>query len=102
MEGLLFAALAFLFGLGLLVKGSDWLVDSAARIAKQLGVSDFVIGLTVVAIGTSIPEIGAALTASFYGNSALAIGTIVGSNISNIALILGLAALFVPISSRWR
>ena len=98
MADLVLSILLFGVGLGLLVKGADWLVDSAARIAKQLGVSEFVIGLTIVAIGTSIPELGATTTAMFFGNTELAIGDIIGSNIVNIALILGLAGVFTKIS----
>ena len=94
---LVWTVLTFCFGVGLLVKGSDWLVDASARIAKQFGVSNFVIGLTVVALGTSLPEFGAVLTASILGNNGLIMGGIVGSNIANLALIMGLAGLFVPI-----
>ena len=88
----------FCFGIGLLVKGSDWLVDSAARIAKQFGFSNFIIGLTIVAIGTSLPELATAITASFYGDSDLIVGTIIGSNIANLALVAGFAALLIPIA----
>lgn len=89
---------AFLFGLALLVKGADWMVSAAARLARQFGLSEFVIGLTIVATGTVMPELGASVTAAIYGNTALAVGNIVGSNIANIALILGIAGLFVPIA----
>ncbi len=88
----------FCFGIGLLVKGSDWLVDSAARIAKQFGLSNFIIGLTIVAIGTSLPELATAVISSLYGDSNLIIGTIIGSNIANLALVVGLAAIMVPIA----
>ncbi len=98
MQAILWTAAVFMFGLVLLIKGADWLVDSAARIAKQFGISEFAIGLTIVAIGTSVPEIAATVTASYYGNSALAMGDIIGSNITNIALILALAGIFAPIS----
>lgn len=95
---LLWTAIMFCFGIGLLVKGSDWLVDSAARIAKQFGFSNFIIGLTIVAIGTSLPELATVITASLYGDSDLIIGTIIGSNIANLALVVGLAAIVVPIA----
>ncbi len=95
---LFWTAVMFCFGIGLLVKGSDWLVDSAARIGKQFGLSNFIIGLTIVAIGTSLPELATAITASFYGDSNIIIGTIIGSNIANLALIVGLAAIMVPIA----
>jgi len=87
----------FVLGIGLLVKGSDWLVDASVRMAKQFGVSNFIIGLTIVAFGTSLPELGTEITASFFGNSELILGDIIGSNVANLALVLGLAGLFVPI-----
>lgn len=95
---IVWAILTFCLGIGLLVKGSDWLVDAAARIAKQFGVSNFVIGMTIVALGTSLPELGTAVAASLAGNSGLVMGDIIGSNIANLALIVGLAGFFVPIS----
>ena len=87
----------FLLGLAALVKGADFIVDSAARIAKQIGVSDFVIGLTIVAVGTSLPELAASVTAAYYGDTALAVGDIIGSNIANIGLLMGLSGLFAVI-----
>ena len=80
-------------GLGLLVKGSDLFVMSSSSIAKRLGISEFVIGLTLVSIGTSVPELASSLTASFQGASGIVIGNIVGSNIANVGLIVGTAAL---------
>ncbi|AKB84964.1 calcium/sodium antiporter [Methanococcoides methylutens] len=82
-----------LTGLILLVKGSDLFVSSASSIAKKLGVSDFIIGLTLVAIGTSIPELASSLAASLSQSSGIVIGNVVGSNIANIALIVGCAAI---------
>jgi cation:H+ antiporter len=87
----------FILGLVILVKGADFIVDSAARIAKQFGVSDFVIGLTIVAIGTSLPELAASITAAYYGDTPLAVGNVIGSNIANIGLILGLSGVFAVI-----
>jgi len=95
---LVWTIVMFLLGLGLLVKGSDWLVDAAARIAKQFGISNFMIGLTIVSLGTSLPELATEITASFFGNSDIIMGDIIGSNIANLALVLGLAGLFVPIA----
>lgn len=89
--------LIFALGIGLLVKGSDWLVDAAARIAKQFGISNFLIGVTIVALGTSLPELSTTVTASFFRNSELVLGNIIGSNIANIGLVLGLAGVFTPI-----
>jgi len=85
-------------GLALLVKGADWLVEGASSIASKLGISAIVIGLTVVSFGTSMPELIVNLIASGQGNAGLAIGNIVGSNIANILLILGVTALIVPLT----
>lgn len=76
-----------------LIKSSDVFVEAAARIAKIFGLSQFVIGLTIIAIGTSLPELGSDLMAAFAGETELAMGDIVGSCIANIGLILGLSAL---------
>jgi len=80
-------------GLALLVKGADYFVTAAASMAKRFGVSGFVIGLTLVAVGTSIPELASSITASLKHAGGLVIGAIVGSNIANIGLIVGIAAL---------
>ncbi|WP_210409256.1 calcium/sodium antiporter [Methanococcoides sp. NM1] len=82
-----------LIGLTLLVKGSDLFVSSASAIAKKLGVSEFIIGLTLVAIGTSIPELASSVAASLSQSSGIVVGNVVGSNIANIALIVGCAAI---------
>ncbi|WP_440952198.1 calcium/sodium antiporter [Methanococcoides sp. FTZ1] len=82
-----------LIGLILLVKGSDFFVSSASSIAKKFGVSEFIIGLTLVAVGTSIPELASSITASLSESSGIVIGNVVGSNIANIALIVGCAAI---------
>ena len=79
-------------GLILLIKGADFFVEAASRIAKKLGISEFIIGLTLVAIGTSVPELAASIIASLGNNDGLVIGNIVGSNIANIGLVLGLTA----------
>ncbi|MCQ1535930.1 calcium/sodium antiporter [Methanosarcina sp. KYL-1] len=89
--------LILLAGLVLLVKGSDYFVKSASTIAKKLGVSEFVIGLTLVAVGTSIPELASSIAASLQQASGIVIGNVVGSNIANIALIVGLAAFLSPV-----
>ena len=80
-------------GLALLVLGARWLVDAATDIAKSLGVSDLVIGLTIVAAGTSMPELVTSLVAAYRGKADLAIGNVVGSNLLNQLVILGLCAL---------
>jgi cation:H+ antiporter len=89
-----------LFALGfiLLIKGADFMVDGSASIAKRFGISKIVIGLTIVAFGTSAPELVVNMIASFQGSTDIAVGNILGSNIANILLILGVAAIIYPIS----
>lgn len=85
-----------LVGLAGLVLGAQWLVDAAVAFARALGVSDLVIGLTVVAAGTSLPEVAATLAAAWRGERDMAVGNVVGSNILNIFACLGLAGLVSP------
>ena len=87
------------FGLGLagLYIGAEWLIGGAVRIAASLGVSSFIVGLTLVSFGTSAPELLVSGIASYQGNGGLAIGNVLGSNVANIGLILGVAALIVII-----
>lgn len=92
--------LLFIIGFALLVKGADLLVDGAAAIAKRFRVSNIVIGLTIVAFGTSMPELTVNLFASIQGNTEIAIGNIIGSNIANILLILGIAAMIYPLTCK--
>jgi len=84
-------------GFLLLIKGADWLVDGASIVAKKMNVSDLVIGLTVVAFGTSAPELIVSVLSSIGGNSDIAVANVVGSNIANIFLILGLSAIVYPL-----
>lgn len=83
-------------GLGLLVLGSNFLVEGAVTLARALGLSELVIGLTVIAIGTSLPELATSIIAAFKGERDIAVGNIVGSNIFNLLLVLGLASLVAP------
>ena len=83
----------------MLWKGAEWLVDSAAEIAHTLHVSDLVIGLTVVAFGTSAPEFAVTISAAFSGQSEISIGNVIGSNIFNLGFILGGTAVIRPIST---
>lgn len=93
-----FLNLLFLvIGVVFLVKGADFFVASASSIAKKFKISALVIGLTVVSFGTSAPELAVSLTSSIKGNSGLAVGNVVGSNIANLALVLGCSALISPI-----
>lgn len=91
--------LILLLGLVFLVKGSDYFVKAASTIAKKFGVSEFVIGLTLVAVGTSIPELASSIVASIQQASGIVIGNIVGSNIVNIGLIVGVAAFLSPMKT---
>lgn len=86
-------------GLGLLILGANLFVQSAVAIAKMFNVSDAIIGLTIVAIGTSLPELITSIVASYKKEADIAIGNVVGSNIFNILGILGITALIIPISS---
>lgn len=92
LEGIL-----FVLGFPALIKGADLLVDGSSSIAKRLKVSDLVIGLTIVSFGTSAPELIVNVLASFSGATDLAISNVLGSNIANILLILGTAALITPL-----
>ena len=89
-----------IIGLVVLVYSADKLVEAASNLALNLGVSKMVVGLTIVAAGTSLPEFFVSLTSSIQGNPSLSLGNVVGSNIMNIALILGLTALILPINSK--
>lgn len=90
--------LLLIIGFAMLVKGADWFVDGAAGIASKLKIPQLVIGLTIVAMGTSAPEAAVSITASLKGNSGIAIGNVVGSNILNVLLILSITALIVNVA----
>ena len=90
--------MAIIIGFGLLVWGAERFVHGAAAIAKNFGVPPLIIGLTVVGIGTSAPEILISMVASSQGNPALAVGNALGSNITNIALVLGITAIVMPLT----
>ena len=85
-------------GLALVIFGADWLVDGASGIARRAGISEFVIGLTIVGFGTSCPELVVSLTGAFEGLADISIGNVVGSNIFNTLLILGLTSLIAPLA----
>jgi cation:H+ antiporter len=86
-----------MIGVVLLVKGAGWLVDGSVAIARQIGISDLIIGLTIVSLGTSAPELLVNLVASLQGKTELALGNVIGSNIANILLILGCVACVTPL-----
>lgn len=89
--------LLLLVGLGLVVLGADWLVNGASSIARRAGISEFVIGLTIVGFGTSCPELVVSLSGAIEGNSDISVGNVVGSNIFNVLFILGLTAMVLPV-----
>ncbi|MFC7334328.1 calcium/sodium antiporter [Rhodocista pekingensis] len=89
--------LSILAGLALLLAGGEFLVRGAVAVAKRLGVSPLLIGLTLVGFGTSTPELMASVQAALQGSSGIAVGNVVGSNIANILLILGLSAVIIPL-----
>jgi cation:H+ antiporter len=97
MQEIIIAIAMFILGLVILVKGSDVFVDGAANTALKLGVSEHLIGLTLVAFATSLPELGASTVASFTGHGDIALGNVIGSNICNICLVLGAAALLIKL-----
>lgn len=89
--------LLLLVGVFLLLIGGDFLVKSAASLAKKLNISPFLIGVTVVSFGTSAPELIVSLKAAFNGSSGIAIGNVIGSNVANLALVLGITVLIRPV-----
>jgi len=95
---MLMNGLWLVIGFLLLIKGADFLVTGSTSLARRMHVSDLAIGLTIVAFGTSTPELLVNLFASFQGNTDIAIGNIIGSNIFNILLILGVSSLIFPLA----
>lgn len=90
--------LLLILGLTLILFGANWLVDGSTSIARKTGMSEFVIGLTIVGIGTSTPEMVVSFIAAFQGQSEIALGNVIGSNIFNILMILGITTLISPIT----
>lgn len=95
--GMWLSAIMVVGGLAALIYGGDLFVDKASAIARSWGVSDAIIGLTIVAAGTSLPELATSLVAAVKGNSGIAVGNVIGSNIFNIFLVLGCAAAIRPL-----
>lgn len=87
-----------ILGFVLLIKGADFLVDGASNIAKKFHIPEIVIGLTIVAIGTSMPELVVSVTSAIEGHSDIAIGNVIGSNIANMFLILGICSIIKPLA----
>lgn len=94
---LLLAIILLVAGFVMLIKGADWFVDGAAGIAARFGIPQLVIGLTIVAMGTSAPEAAVSITAAMSGNAGITIGNVIGSNILNVLLILGITAVIIAV-----
>ena len=94
---MIFSFLVLIAGLVLLLLAGDYLVKGAVGLAEQLGISPLVIGLTIIAFGTSAPELFISVEAAIGGSSGISIGNVVGSNIANVLLVIGLPALFGPV-----
>jgi len=99
-SGIIFFSSLLVTGLIVLVKGADYLVEGGSKVAEHYGISHMIIGLTIVAFGTSMPEFMVSVYASFVGSGGISIGNVVGSNIFNILMVLGVPALFIPIAVR--
>ena len=95
---MLWQVMILLAGFLFLVKGADWFVEGAACIAKKLGIPQLVIGLTIVAMGTSMPEAAVSVTAAMQQNAGITVGNVVGSNILNILIILGITAVITNVT----
>ncbi|MBQ0064750.1 MAG: calcium/sodium antiporter [Firmicutes bacterium] len=98
MNGLLMSFVLLIVGFVLLIKGADFFVDGSSNVAKMLKVPPIIIGLTIVAMGTSLPETAVSVTASITNNNALAVSNAVGSNIFNLLVVTGCSCLFVPMA----
>ena len=98
MKEILIALLLLVAGFVLLIKGADFFVDGSSSVAKRLRVPSMIIGLTIVAMGTSLPECAVSVTASLSNNNALAVSNVVGSNIFNLMVVCGVCTLFVPLA----
>ena len=94
---MILSAIFIIIGFVFLIKGADFLVDGSSGVAKRFHIPEIVIGLTIISIGTSMPELFVSITSSLEGYSDMAIGNVVGSNIVNLLFILGLSAWMNPI-----
>ena len=95
---LLITLVLLAIGLTILIFGAEWLVRGASSIARRFGLSPLIVGLTIVAFGTSTPELTVNVYSALTGATDIALGNIIGSNIANILLILGVSALIVPLA----
>lgn len=97
MMEMLKSIVLLLVGFVLLIKGADFFVEGSSSVAKSLRIPSMIVGLTIVAMGTSLPELAVSVTASVAGNNALAVSNVIGSNIFNLMLVCGACALFAPL-----
>ena len=95
---MLLAVVSLVIGFVLLIKGADFFVDGASSIAKQIRIPALIIGLTIVAFGTSAPELAVSVSAALKGSNDIAIGNVVGSNIFNLLIVVGLSAFISPLN----
>ena len=91
------SVILLLIGFILLVKGADFFVEGASDIARKLGIPSVVVGLTIVALGTSLPELAVSVTAALKGSNDIALGNVTGSNIMNLLVVVGVSAVIRPI-----
>lgn len=97
MKEIVKAVFVLIIGFSLLIKGADYFVDGSACVAKKLRIPSMIIGMTIVAMGTSLPECAVSVTASMQNNNALAVSNVIGSNIFNLMVVCGACALFMPL-----
>ncbi|MFP4098659.1 MAG: calcium/sodium antiporter [Alphaproteobacteria bacterium] len=90
---------ALFFGIVMIIKGGNWAIDAAVYVAERYGISPMVVGFTIIAFGTSLPELVVSVVANFQDSPGIALGNVVGSNIANILLVLGVASLFVTLKA---
>ena len=90
--------LLLVLGFVMLVNGADWFVEGASKVAEKFGIPQLVIGLTIVAMGTSLPEAAVSTSAALKGSAEITIGNVVGSNIMNVLLILGITSVISPLA----
>ncbi|MGB0720366.1 MAG: calcium/sodium antiporter [Bdellovibrionales bacterium] len=99
IQALLLPLVFMIAGIGLLVKGGGWTVDSAVFIARRFGISPLVVGFTIIAFGTSLPELVISVLANHEGSSGIALGNVLGSNIANVLAVIGITAIIFPLVS---
>lgn len=90
--------LLLIVGFVMLIKGADWFVEGSSAVARRFGIPQLIVGLTIVALGTSLPEAAISISAALKGSAGIAVGNVLGSNILNVLLILGVSAMILPIS----